>query len=169
MRIEYLEGIGPARLQKTIFESTYYSKTINRHPSDSNVSYSSTMWGCFRLEQMLASRRKSKQDHLAEQPWKGKASSTVSSESWCWSELFHIDNLHGILFATCFVRTTTNDTEWTPTSSEKERKKHHNPMSEREKSSRRCFVLSDDFINVVQIGETSRDLFIVLGDIAGRV
>jgi hypothetical protein len=33
---------------------------MKRHPSDSNVSYNSTICGCFRLEQILASRRKSK-------------------------------------------------------------------------------------------------------------
>jgi hypothetical protein len=38
---------------------TYYSKVMNRHPSNSSVSYNSTMCGCLRLEQIFASRRKS--------------------------------------------------------------------------------------------------------------
>jgi hypothetical protein len=35
---------------------------MKRHPSDSNVSYNSTICGCLRLEQILASRLKSKKD-----------------------------------------------------------------------------------------------------------
>jgi hypothetical protein len=41
---------------------------MKRHPSDSNVSYNSTICGCLRLEQIVASRRKSTKDKKKHNP-----------------------------------------------------------------------------------------------------
>ncbi len=121
---------------------TYYSNTIKRHPSDSNVSYNSTICGCLRLEQILASRRRSTyQDQSRLSHPNDKKNFTLSRKTWCWCKLFNVNNFYSILFIARFIRTATNDTEW----SSRDTKIHFISSQ----SLYNVHVLSNDFIKII--------------------
>lgn len=80
--------------------------------------------------------------------------STINCKTWRRSKLFNINDFNSVLFISCFVCTTTNNTKWS--SRNKIQIKYQNSYS------RINHRLSNDFTEIIEIRKRCRSLFIVI-------